>query len=658
VISSLFQAVPHQKQTVRSREPILAALALALLVRTFGVIRHYLGMDILGHPVAIEPVRFIPWAVPYHMGVMVAVAAVMLLLVRMVPRARSGTGIRRAAFILFGILIATGQVDLELMRYLGQHLTLALLRQYVGPAALTDAGDYLLEDSMHLVVSFLLITLGWVGLALVWRSHQRAEPAAAPSWKILLSTALLAVTFITWPHLYSHSGNRLRVVTPSEVLAVAHAFARDRVKAPEDERAAITKLRAHLPLADAWRGDELPLVHTPKHYPADARTGDRLPDIFIIVIESLRGRSVGYGPSAPVPSPTPVLDTLARRGVVFSQFISNGWPSAQGFLAIHCSAWPLMQSYMLSDHASVDFDCLPPRLADHGYQTVFFSASNPAMDNQLPWARRMYEDIEVKRGKTHDRLMIDDLLSWLEARDSRDNRPLFAYIATASLHTPFAVADPAIKTPVPDDLGERYVRAVGYTDTQVGRIIAALEARKRASDTVIFIMGDHASPLPIDKSAPDVDKYTPCDHMVWTSALVVGPERLVGPPRRDDTPASQVDIMPSVLAMIGDRRPTAALGQDLFTPVPGGVQQPRAISVLQDAIRLDTMRHSLFISADRSRVWAQDRRANADCVPGAPPTAELEAQAHRARDLVDYWSYLVESNRIWRPALRGDASRP
>src|SRR5204862_2807322 len=49
-------------------------------------------------------------------------------------------------------------------------------------------------------------------------------------------------------------------------------------------------------------------------------------------------------------------------------------------------------------------------------------------------------------------------------------------------------------------------------------------------------------------------------------AMIRGPARLVGKPRRVERATSHVDLMPTILAMLGDHRPSAAVGSNLFGP--------------------------------------------------------------------------------------------
>src|SRR5207249_7920720 len=74
---------------------------------------------------------------------------------------------------------------------------------------------------------------------------------------------------------------------------------------------------------------------------------ESLPDIVVVMIESLRADALGEGGGRR--SATPNLDALARHSVVFPTFTSNGFPSAPSVLAFHCSAWPHRRTEIITD---------------------------------------------------------------------------------------------------------------------------------------------------------------------------------------------------------------------------------------------------------------------------------------------------------------------
>jgi arylsulfatase A-like enzyme len=616
-----------------ARQPVTQLAILAALVRTVGLFRHYFGTDLLGHPITVEAGRFLPWAIPYHVGLLMAFAVPFVAAASLMPRLRRV--IFALALPLFAFLVLYGQVDLELMRGLGTHLTPSFIAQYVGSAMFADVGQGIGDDAPHIIVSVSLVVGAWITMGVVWQ-RQRREEARPLRVSGLVVLPVLGAACIAFPHVYNWSSNRLRVVVPPEVLVLRAIFDDDRTPPPDDPQGAIARFRSGLGLEGA-ASDTSPLGHRPAAAHAKAR-----PDVYFVVVESLRGRELH--PEHSSADDHPNLSTFAARGVHFPYFVSNGFPSSAGFFSLQCSGWPHPSRFVLTDFASHRFDCLAPRLHALGYETAFFTATNPSMDNQLPWARKLYESVFFGDVRTHDRQLVEDVDRWLGSHDRRDTRPIFAWLATVSTHHPFLVTDPQHPPVDSQDLGVRYHDALRYTDAQLGQLVTRLEAsaKARGRDLVVVIVGDHA--FPVDEPASPELEAQGCDRRVWTSAILLGPPSLIGPPRTLTFPASQVDLMPTVLSMVGDDGPTAALGRDLFDTDP----RPRqAVVVTHGGLRIDLETTSIFTSVDGTATWREDRVNDSGCALSGPVDAETQQRARELVERVRTWSWLVESNRVW-----------
>src|SRR5436305_1435181 len=105
----------------------------------------------------------------------------------------------------------------------------------------------------------------------------------------------------------------------------------------------------------------------------------------------------------------------------------------------------------------------------------------------------------------------------------------------------------------------RHRHVLRDADPRVGALLSTTAARPRTRDTIIVVVGDHAFYTNLRKTSglPENDNE-------WTALIVShGGDQPAAPLRLGD-PASHVDVMPTILAMIGDDRPTAAVGTDLF----------------------------------------------------------------------------------------------
>jgi len=345
---------------------------------------------------------------------------------------------------------------------------------------------------------------------------------------------------------------------------------------------------------------------------------------------------------------SPNLDTLAQRGVTFPTFTSNGFPSAPSVLSFHCSAWPHRRKEIITDFADRQFDCIPSRLRDLGYDTIYIGA-DPHFDNQDRWLGQWYEtviDLVAQGVEATDRNIVARAIDELRRHDASPSpAPLFEFVSTYSTHYPFRIPDDAHEAPVGDTahLSARYRQVLRYTDREVGRLIAFLDARARRDRTITIVVGDHGFYTDLRRTSglPENDN-------VWTAAIVTGPRGLIGEPRRIVGPASHVDMMPTILALAGDTRRSAALGRDLFGPPRGA--KASAFAVRPGGLRFDRDGYSVMVDA-RTPNLAITRIAFPELVQPPASSAVADLTAGRLTDWITDWSYLIEKNRVWNQAM-------
>jgi arylsulfatase A-like enzyme len=480
---------------------------------------------------------------------------------------------------------------------------------------------------------------GWIWLGLILGAAawlQRIPASVSPVSRVTMQPP--EVTFYrTW-------SGRDKTVPPPEAASLIR-----RVLTPE--------------AGQQWTDDHWPLIHT---LPAAPARVDDPPDVIVIAIESLRARHLGYINPAQA-AVTPQLNQLARDSVQFPRYISNGYPSAPGFFALHTGTVPHRNRTVTAEFTTTAFDALPRRLKDFGYHRVAIWGGNVNMGNQFAWARQWYDEVDFdipgnesgyyySRGDAETFRVLKDHISRRDQASSR--QPLFMFVATAGTHGPFttahavftqaedaAEAEPFRELVATTDRAENYDHMLRLLDRQIGLLREFLARRDRANNTVLIICGDHS--VSVTERVEYSIRNFPTDGAVWTTALIHGPQKLVGPPRTLDFPASAADLLPTVLAMAGDNRPRAGMGADLFGSLPPAKRM--AVAVREDGYRLDRGGWSLFVSAaDPSDYFVhrsfEDRERTRASDPGGPFTAQDARDLHAA---VQGWSWLVEQNRVW-----------
>ena len=621
------------------RHPIVDVGLLLITFRLAGLAGRYLLQP--AGSLAARLALFLPAAASHAAALLIVVAAC-LAVAAALPR--YGRAVTTAACVGFAILMIAGQADLTVSAITGAPLTPTVFRTYRG-LHVVKSKEFLEPLRANLGVTLggagaFFAVIAWMAV-LVRRGDGRGRPTSRPLRLMVVAVLLIAAdAVVPWP-----------VPPPPIEVAFAREYLHlDRVHLRESETGAIADLRelTGLPPSARWVGDRYPLVYRPAPTPSAAARRANLPDIVVVMVESLRAEELSFVTGGE--SVTPNLDTLAARSVVFPRYISNAFPSAPSVLSFHCSAWPHRSKEIITDFAASSFDCLPARLADFGYRTIYVGA-DPHFDNQDRWLSRWYAkavDLVAEHVPGTDRQIVSRAMDEIRRHDTAEpNRPLFAFVSTYSTHYPFTLPDDAGETPVrrEGNLRTQYRQTLRYTDGELGRLLALVGQRQRR--TVVVVLGDHGFYIDLKNISGLPDNDT-----VWTAALIAGPEDLVGAPRRVALAASHVDMMPTVLAMVGDDRPTASLGSDLLGPSRTDVRT--ALAIRAGGVRLDREGESAIVDA-RTPNLLLTRVAfpTPTLTPTPTPTLTPTLTPRRLLDWVDEWSYLIEQNRVWSDQLIG-----
>lgn len=228
-----------------------------------------------------------------------------------------------------------------------------------------------------------------------------------------------------------------------------------------------------------------------------ARGVDR-PNVVLITLDTTRADRLGcYGYA---PARTPNIDALARRGVLFSQAASTSPLTQPAHSSIMTGMYPTHHGVRVNGNTALSQGqkTIAEALSEKGYETGAFLGAF-VLDGRwgLNQGFGVYNDrFDLEKHKHLDLgsvqrpadQVVDAALAWLEARQ---RGPFLAWIHLYDPHTPYEPPEPLFSEYAPRGLAALYDGEIAFTDQQVGRVVAWLQAKGLDEKTVIVVIGDH-----------------------------------------------------------------------------------------------------------------------------------------------------------------------
>ena len=303
-----------------------------------------------------------------------------------------------------------------------------------------------------------------------------------------------------------------------------------------------------------------------------ARINPRPLNVIVITADTLRADKLGaYGNTRIA---TPNIDRLASEGVLFEQATTVVPLTLPAHASIFTGTYPLFHG--VRDNGGYYLDPAQTTLAEvlkaQGYATGAFVGAF-VLDSRWGLAQgfdRYFDDFNLAK---FEKVSLDSVqrrgdevlaraLPWM---DSVRDRRFFAWIHFYDVHTPYDPPEPYLSRYAGVRWG-RYDGEVAWVDSLVGRVLQWLDDRKLADRTIVALVGDHGESLGEHKEAGhgffiyDATTHVPLILRTPFRAL----KRL-----RVASQVRVIDLMPTVLALVGAPVPAAVQGTSLLDLAAG-----------------------------------------------------------------------------------------
>ncbi|MGO9239935.1 MAG: sulfatase-like hydrolase/transferase [Bryobacteraceae bacterium] len=291
-------------------------------------------------------------------------------------------------------------------------------------------------------------------------------------------------------------------------------------------------------------------------------------NLVVVTIDTLRADRLHCYGNAHIETPT--LDGLATRGVLFESAVAQAPLTPPSHASIFTGTYPTVHHVRNTGGFALQPSSitLAKILQAQGWDTAAFIGASvlkkafgfsqgfDVYDDQMPKPEKRLEEREYPERRAA--VVVDHALQWLNAQSGK---PFFVWLHLYDPHEPYEPPSP-FKEKYRDHL---YDGEVAYADQQLGRFLSAVEAKSGAGKTLIAFLADHGESLgEHGEFTHGVFLY---DSTLRIPFILAGPGVPAGV--RVDQQARTVDVLPTILALLGGQPPPVCQGVSLMPAFAG-----------------------------------------------------------------------------------------
>jgi phosphoglycerol transferase MdoB-like AlkP superfamily enzyme len=303
----------------------------------------------------------------------------------------------------------------------------------------------------------------------------------------------------------------------------------------------------------AFTNPDIPTLH--KQIPRQKR--ERPLNLVIILKESLGAKYVQSLGGLPL---TPELEKLSQKGLWFSRLYATGTRSIRGIEAIVTGFPPTPASGIVKlGLAQQNFFTLARLLKKQGYSTEFFYGGDSQFDNMRGFLLgngfdRVVDEKHFSKSAFRGSWGVSDEDLYYRTHQellAHGDKPFFTFVFSVSNHSPFDFPDGRIE--LYEKPKSTRSNVVKYADYALGKFFELAQKAPYWDNTLFLVVADHEDKVSGDELVPVKYFHIP--------ALIVGADVKPG---RYDKVASQMDLPPTLLSIMGIESSHPMQGQDLL----------------------------------------------------------------------------------------------
>ena len=284
-------------------------------------------------------------------------------------------------------------------------------------------------------------------------------------------------------------------------------------------------------------------------------------NVVIIILESWSAKYVGA--LGGKPNATPFFDSLAQKSILFDNFFASGLRTNRGLLSVLCSFPSLPGRTVMKRYgAPHPFRSIADILGEKGYDSYFIYGGDLGFENMEGFFRGQgfsnFIGIDnFDRSQILNKWGVPDHIVLERANKifSESKKPFVAAIVTLTNHEPFVLPGKEFEVFPKTIEHNDYLNTFHYADWALGQFFHQAEKEEYFKNTIFVLVGDHGKVL---------GRSEDMLHNFRIASLIYCPGMSHVKPRVVETICGQVDLLPTILGIIGDRSPYESWGRNIL----------------------------------------------------------------------------------------------
>jgi phosphoglycerol transferase MdoB-like AlkP superfamily enzyme len=407
-----------------------------------------------------------------------------------------------------------------------------------------------------------LVLFGWLIRRRLMQLDRNLPPTSKQRWKFgaLAAAAVLCAAFVTEDRVLDHEHFWPREISKNSLFTIFAAYFHNSINYHEFYVSIDTK-EAHDLARSTVHGNFKNDTDLTRAI-SNPRASQKL-NVVLVAMESMSaGFLAHFGNKQPI---TPNLDNLADQSLFFTNFYATGTRTVRGLEALMLSMPPTPGQSILRRPNSDNMFNLGTIFREHGYQTQFVYGGYAYFDNMKEWFESNHFQVvdrnDFPQGEIHfgnawgvcDEDLFTQVLKQEDAI-TQSGKNFFQVVLTTSNHRPYTFPEGRI------DMQPHTGReaAIKYSDYAIGKFIDEAKAKPWFKNTIFIFVADHDASVAGGTDIPVKDFLIP--------AIVFSPANIQ--PEKINKLASQIDLGPTLLGLVGFSYTSKFFGEDLRRQSP------------------------------------------------------------------------------------------